>query len=315
MKLRVFAGPDLASALDGLRRALGDDALILETREIAVDAGGGVEILAAVEHPDTPPPRARGAEALEARREALTWQGLSAELAGRLLEADLAHAVTKSLAFGDLPLGRGATPLLFAGEPGAGKSLTVMKLATRLVMGGETPLVISADNRKAGATEQLAAMTRILGLTLIVADDAPQIRRALGRRTDGAVVLIDGPGLVLSDQADDRVLRSLSRETGAEIVFVLPAGLDAAEAAETALDYAGAGARRLVATRLDVSRRIGAVVEAAFRSRLLLTLCGTGPELAGGLEPLTATMIAERLGRAAGRPGRVAGAREKENWT
>ena len=315
MKLRVFSGPDLATALASLRRALGDDALILETREIASEAGGGVEILASVDR-STPEPAAVGSDsapALQQRRGALTWQGIGPELSSRLMEADLLHAVTKTLAFGDLPLTPGAAPLFFAGEPGAGKSLTVMKLATRLVMAGKPPLVISVDGRKAGATEQLASVTRILNLPLIVADDPAQLRRAVRRREGDAAVLIDGPGMVVSDAKDGDFLKALAGEVGAEIVFVLPAGLDAGEAAETALDYATAGARRLVATRMDVSRRIGAVLEAAFRSRLLLTVCGTGPELAGGLEPLTASMITERLLSTAARARRPLDAPVRES--
>lgn len=322
MKLRVFSGPDLAAALAQLRRALGDDALILETREIAPEAGGGVEILAAVDRPDPSPPPPdpdQGGITLQQRREALAWQGIGPDLAARLMEADLLHAVTKTLAFGDLPLTRGAPPLFFAGEPGAGKSLTVLKLATRMVMAGTPPLIISVDSRKAGATEQLAAVTRILGLPLIVAEDAAQLQRAIRRREGDAAVLIDGPGLVMSDERDAAFLRSLAGDSGAEIVFVLPAGLDAGQAAETALDFATAGARRLIATRLDVSRRIGAVLEAAFRSRLLLTVCGTGPEIAGGLETLTASMITERLqssigGAGAVRPARTPDVLVRENW-
>ncbi len=321
MKLRVFSGPDLAAALAQLRRTLGDDALILETREIAPEAGGGVEILASVDRPKPAPPPpepGQGGITLQQRRDALAWQGIGPDLAARLMEADLLHAVTKTLAFGDLPLTRGAPPLFFTGEPGAGKSLTVLKLATRMVMAGTPPLIISVDSRKAGATEQLASVTRILGLPLIVAEDAAQLQRAIRRREGDAAVLIDGPGLVMSDERDGAFLKSLAGETGAEIIFVLPAGLDAGQAAETALDFATAGARRLVATRMDVSRRIGAVLEAAFRSRLLLTVCGTGPELAGGLEPLTASMITERLqssvGASAVRSARPGDVLVRENW-
>ncbi len=317
MKLRVFPGPDLATALASLRQALGDDALILETREIATEVGGGVEILASVDNPEPAalrPVPDGGGITLQQRRDALAWQGIGPDLSARLMEADLLHALTKTLAFGDLPLTGGAPPLFFAGEPGAGKSLTVLKLAARMVMAGQSPLVISVDSRKAGATEQLAAVTRILGLPLIVADDAQQLGRAIRKRANGAAVLIDGPGLVMSDAQDGALLRSLAGGIGAEIVFVLPAGLDPGEAVETALDYATAGARRLVATRMDVSRRIGAVVEAAFRSRLLLTMCGTGPEIASGLEPLTASMIADRLHASAGRTARQPDAKVRENW-
>ena len=73
-------------------------------------------------------------------------------------------------------------PLLLVGPPGAGKTLTVARLATRLVMAGITPMVITADGKRAGATEQLAAFTRLLGISLIVASHPVTLGRALTRR-------------------------------------------------------------------------------------------------------------------------------------
>ncbi len=287
--------------MSAVRKALGSDALILETRQ----ADGDVEILAAVEEvsasepePLVPTP-ARGSTK-EARQQALRWHGLSDDLAGRLLEDDLAHALTKSLRFGDLLPSSDAT-LLFVGEPGAGKSLSVLKLSTRLVMAGQTPLVISADGRKAGAIEQLAAMTRLLGLTLVVADDAATLRRAIGRRTAGGPVLIDGPGLIAGDEADDAMLSDFAAAASAETVLVLPAGLDVSEATELAAHYKSLGARRLVPTKLDVSRRIGGIVEASWRSGLMLTEAGSSPSVVDGFSSVTASMLAGRLQRIAGR--------------
>ena len=301
MRLRVFRGPDLASAMRSVRRALGEDGLILETRE----AGGGIEILAAAD-PAGPsedartspeplaiaPPRGSAASAL---RDSLASHGLSAPLLPHLLEGDLAAALASTIRFGALPLDRGCAPLVFAGEPGAGKTLSVIKIATRLVLGGRAPLVISADDRRAGAIEQLASMTRLLGLTMIVANDAEQLRRAIGRRANDAPVLIDAPGLDVFSTADRAALTTMRDAAAAEIVLVLPAGLDAAEASETATEYAAIGARRMLATRLDVARRLGGIVEPAFRSGLMLTEGGTSADAASGLAPLTPSMLADRL--------------------
>ncbi len=301
MRLRVFRGSDLASAMQSVRRALGDDGLILETRE----AGGGVEILAAAADPNGHPedqrsspeplaiaPPRGGASIL---RESLASHGLSEALLSRLVDGDLLTTLASSIRFGVLPLDRGCAPLVFAGPPGAGKTCSVIKIATRLVLGGRTPLVISADDRRAGAIEQLASMTRLLGLTMIVAHDAEQVRRAVSRRANDAPVLIDAPGLDVFSIADRAALTATSEAASAEIALVMPAGLDVDEASDVATAYATIGARRMVATRLDVARRIGGIVEPAFRSGLILTEGGIAADVASGLAPLTPKMLADRL--------------------
>ena len=77
--------------------------------------------------------------------------------------------------------------------------------------------------------------------------------------------------------------------------MVLPGGMDPAEAADLAAAYAAAGASQLVATRLDLARRLGGILAAAAAGRLALTEAGIGAGAADGLVPLTPTFLAERL--------------------
>jgi Flagellar GTP-binding protein len=98
------------------------------------------------------------------------------------------------LGFAPLPLGPGSV-LLLCGPPGAGKTLTVAKLATRLRIGGSAPAVIAADGRRAGAVDQLAAYTRLLGLNLVVAPDIPRLAKAIARRPTDAPTLVDMAGI------------------------------------------------------------------------------------------------------------------------
>jgi flagellar biosynthesis protein FlhF len=207
----------------------------------------------------------------------------------------LDEALAKVLPFGTLPLAAGDRPLLLTGPPGAGKTLTAARLATRLVMAGIPPMVLTADGRRAGATEQLAAFTRLLGINLTVACHPVTLGRALTRRPDGAPVLIDAFGCDPFDPAQVDELRALTTTAGATVALVLPAGLDAAEAADLAVAYAEAGASLLIVTRFDLSRRLGGVVAAAAAGRLPLTEAGIGPGAADGLVPLTPAVLAKRL--------------------
>lgn len=277
----------MTAAMALVRSNLGPDALILSTRRVA----GGVEVTAALEPTSDalPPPPALNM----ARNAALGWHGVPQRLIDSLEPGNLVNALPKTLSFGALPPGS-AAPLLLAGPPGAGKTLTTAKLATRLVMAGQSPLVVTADGQRAGAPEQLAAYTRLLGLTLVVASTPTPLSRALTRRQENAPVLIDTPGLDPFDPSARRDLLALAATAGAITVLILPAGLDPAEAYELADGFAQAGATLLVATRLDLCRRLGGVLAAA-SAKLTLTEAGIGPGAADGLRPLTPEFLAGRL--------------------
>jgi flagellar biosynthesis protein FlhF len=283
MRLKLYRAPTVAAAMALVRAEFGSDALILSTRR----AGGGVEVTAALEPmaPALPDP---------AQLERLHWHGVPQALAAPLSHGSLEEALQRRVRFAALDLSGDSAPLLLAGPPGAGKTLTTARLATRLVMRGVTPMVISADGERAGAAEQLAAFTRLLGVMLIVAPDAVTLARALARREVGAPVLIDGPGIDPFSPAAQAALGCLSQTANARMALVLPAGLDAHEASDTAAAFSAAGAALLVATRLDVARRLGGVLAAA-EVGLALVEAGVGPGAADGLVPMTPTLLAARL--------------------
>jgi flagellar biosynthesis protein FlhF len=164
-------------------------------------------------------------------------------------------------------------------------------------MAGHMPLVISADGRRAGAADELAAYTRLLGIELIVASKATTIARALQRRPPGAPVLIDTAGVNPFDPAQMHALGELTDAAAAFPVLILPAGQDSEEAADHAAIFGEAGLRHMVPTRLDLARRLGALVTAAHAGGLILSEAGTGPGATDGLTQLTPSVLADRLGR------------------
>jgi flagellar biosynthesis protein FlhF len=202
--------------------------------------------------------------------------------------------VAAGLRFAPLPLAAGDAPLLLSGPPGAGKTLSVVRLATRLVMAGTKPLVITADGQRAGATESLAAFTRVLGLKLLVASTPAALQRALAHREDGAPVLVDSTGSDLFDPAQAEALSALAAAIGARIALVLPAGLDPAEAADIAAAHVALGANLLLATKLDAARRLGSVLAAA-EAGCALAEAGIGAGAADGMVPFTPDLLARRL--------------------
>jgi flagellar biosynthesis protein FlhF len=292
MRLKLYRAGGVAEAMARVRADLGADALILATRRV----GDGVEVTAALEpEEEQAPPLRRTCPAEPARLAALRFHGVPAALLDGLLRGDLVDAVCGAVGFGALDLAPDSRPLLLVGPPGAGKTLSVARLTTRLVLQEETPMVITADGRRAGATEQLAAFTRLLGLNLIVASHPVTLGRALARRPRGAPVLIDAPGTDPFDPTQREEIAALAATVQAVVALVLPAGMDPAEAADLSCAFSEAGASLLIVTRLDITRRLGGVLAAGSLGKLALAEAGIGPGAADGMVALTPALLASRL--------------------
>ena len=290
MRLKLFRAPNVKEAMARVRAELGPEAFILATRKVAE----GVEVTAALEPEEQLAPAPTDPE----RERLLAWHGVPPKLAKALAAGPLEAALQRCMRFGSLELdAEDARPVLFAGPPGAGKTLTVARLATRLVMAGASPLVITTDGQRAGATEQLAAFTRLLGLTLIVASHPVTLARALQRRKPGNPVLIDAQGTDAFNPAQQDEITGLAATANAATALVLPAGLDPAEAADLAAAFATSGASFLIATRLDLARRFGWILSAADAGKLTLAEAGVGPGAADGLTSLTPSLLASHLGQ------------------
>ncbi len=313
MRLKLYRAASMAEAMAQLRDELGPEALILSTKRVP----GGIELTAALDQPDEPPapplpPVPRPAHPATPHAAASAgeldgpYHGLEAALARRLAGPLLAQRLQDVFRFAPLGLA-GGPPLLLAGLPGAGKTLSVARLATRLVLAGTRPLVITADGRRAGGAEELAAYTRLLGLTLLAASTPATLARALAEAAPGAPVLIDTAGINPFEPAETEALSALITAAGASPVLVMQAGAHPEEAAEQAAVFAGIGIAHLLPTRLDIARRLGSVLAVADPSGpgLALTEAGIGTGATDGLAALTPTMLAERLLRAQPPPPRL----------
>jgi flagellar biosynthesis protein FlhF len=229
--------------------------------------------------------------------------------AARVLETDdavLALAGALDAAFSFAPLGPGfgggrdPRPVILIGPPGAGKTVTAAKLAAQARLARRATAMITTDTLRTGAVEQFAGYAALLGVSPRVADGPGALKESVAAAHGVALKLIDTTGANPFDAADMARLRDFIAAADAEPVLVLPAGMDADEAADTALAFAGLGATRLVATRLDTARRLGGLLTAADAANLRLCDVGTGPHLADGLCPLNPLALARVLAAAPG---------------
>ncbi len=356
MRLKSFHANTMAEAMRLVRDTLGDDAIIVASRE---EDGGGVRLTAAIEELETadpidvghdddtggnngggrngapvggtrgvepargprfgqprraaPPPQREVVDVADLVGDALHKTGTPPALAEKLVDAicgldvddpvlALGTALDSLFAFKPLPCGPTSRPLMLVGPPGAGKTLTVAKLAARAVFNKLPVGVITTDTVRAGGVEQLSAFTRLMKLDLLTVEDTAALADALTVHRDVDQVLIDSAGCNPFDRVDVADLRRTLGSLDIEPVLVLPAGIDTGEAAEIGAIFRGVGVRRAVVTRLDMTRRLGAMLGALYEARLDFCDVGTAARVADGLTPLDPIALARLLTPTEGRP-------------
>ncbi len=311
MRIKTYIAPNTAEAMRLVREELGDDAIIVAT-ESGLN-GEGVRITAALEAEE------EGVEAY-AYEEEPAAQGLLAPIesalmehgtprrlrdrllmAARTMEADDAHltfaaALDSVFTFAPLPERSSNHPFILVGPPGSGKTVTAAKLAARSVLKGYRVGLVTTDIVRAGAVEQLTSFTRILEIDLKTARGPESLRRAVENlRLTKGLTFIDTPGLNPFNQRDMTYLTDLVNACAAEVVLVMAAGGDPEEAAEIAEVFAEAGAQRLLATRLDTTRRLGGIMMAAYSGNLMFCDVGFTPHISEGLSPITPISMARLI--------------------
>ncbi|MEK9725556.1 MAG: hypothetical protein VW405_19040 [Rhodospirillaceae bacterium] len=311
MRVKTFTADSTAAAMDMVRDALGDDAIITSTH---TERDGTASITAAVE-PAQPAnedfeehePLVFPGETESTVRQAMAYHGvppwLSGQLARTIAEAgaptlvdSFAQALERHFEFMPLDAEWPDGPLSLIGPSGAGKTVAAAKICARERLAKRPVVVISADTRRAGGIQQLAAFTRILEIDLTTAAGPDKLAEAVAElRADGRRIVIDTPGGNPLDGEEMAALSDLVAAAGGVTALVMPAGGDPMEAVDVAQTYAEMGAELLIASRLDMARRYGGLMAAAEGAGLTFTQASISAQIADGLIPVTPTALARLI--------------------
>lgn len=282
MKIKNFIAPDISTAMDMVRQELGLDAVIISNES----KNGEVYITAAVEEAqeisfsDT-----EEEEELQISsygetpiRESLAYHGVLDIISGRILakcrkiaserglqnpKEVLERCFSEMYRFQDI-LSRKNPIKIFMGTPGSGKSTAIAKTAAQAKFKGERVCIISTDNVRAGANRQLQAFAQILETDFLFCKGERSLyetaRKALSTYP---YVLVDTPGINPFVKAQVEKISPITEALKADCILTMDAGRNAYDAAEAAEVFYGLGARFIMPTRMDLTRRIGAILTVA----------------------------------------------------
>lgn len=252
----------------------------------------------------------RAPQAAELLKE-LTAMGIAGDLATELL-AELPDGIgfedaqrrvlamlTRRIATtGDELLDHGGR-IAFVGPTGVGKTTGIAKLAARWVMrhGTRSIALVSLDDQRFGAQEQMRVLGRLLGVECYTLDSPAALPALLARLPQHRMVLIDTAGIGAAHPdlaARAHELTQATRAANVDIWLTLSAGAQAGVIGDAVRAFTAFAPRALLLTRLDEAVSLGGTLSVLAASRLPLAYVSSGQKIPEDLAPARAHQLVAR---------------------
>jgi len=180
--------------------------------------------------------------------------------------------------------------VVFIGPTGVGKTTTIAKLAAaaharklRNSVG-----LITLDNHRIAAAEQLKIYGNIMGLPVQCASSTKDLRRAVKAFGDKHLILVDTAGLTMTNKDDLKDTgRVFARLRSAEIQLLLSATTKQAALMETVQIAEAIPLGRLLFTKLDQTSTHGSIFNVVYRTKIPISYFTNGQDIPEGIETAT----------------------------
>ena len=251
----------------------------------------------------------------------LISQGVDADIAADLTEGlKLIPNSTQRLAGGDAetlitsllkPMGLGTQPIqldktkpqpiVFIGASGVGKTTSVAKLAAYFaITANKAVAMISFDDSRIGAFEQIHAYARIIGLPLEVATNRSELKKQLKHFKNKDLVLIDTPGFNPKNSLKIKELQHhFDKLPSLRTQLVLSATTKDTDLIDYIKRLEGFRQRGLLFTKLDETKAVGNLLNILVRTRIPVSYVADGQQVPDDIRPaslknLVSTLICEK---------------------
>ncbi len=249
-------------------------------------------------------------------RERLASVGLAADLGdqvvGQLLEAMSGKALADRRQVGEsaaaaliqllppskrIKLAARRQVIGFFGASGVGKTTAAAKIAAGFTRKRKDHIVlVTTDDQRVGARDQVDTFARIIGVPLEVAHGEEEMREVLARHEAARLVLIDAPGCGPHDHKTLGHQARLFAAAGVDEVHVV---IDALHGLDHMLDMLEASRdlpeRRLLFAKMDEMVRPGPVLSAAIDSQIPTSYLAVGARVPGDIEVGNLNKLVEQI--------------------
>ncbi len=184
------------------------------------------------------------------------------------------------------------------GPTGVGKTTTVAKLAAQFILhyGSSRDIaLITMDNYRIGAHEQLSIYGRILGIPVRVASNSQELYSLVESFSNKRLVLIDTAGV---SQKDQRMLEQMSslHESGITVTsyLVMSATTQIKAMAEIIEGFAIFDARACILTKMDETAETGNAVSTLIEYQLPIAFITDGQQVPEDIHEASAEVLIDK---------------------
>jgi len=187
------------------------------------------------------------------------------------------------------------------GPTGVGKTTTIAKLAARFAMrhGQRHVALISTDNYRIGAHEQLMTYGRLLGVPVHTANTDQELDQLLRKLDDKKLVLIDTAGMSQRDVRLSEQFAHLGNKSSIiKSYLVLSANAQLATLDEAIKSFKKANLAGCILTKLDEAVSLGGLLSAMIKHHLPAAYVSHGQRVPEDLQPARAKdLVGDALSR------------------
>lgn len=212
----------------------------------------------------------------------------------RMALGQLAHRLP---VLNDILLNKKKSVVAVVGATGVGKTTTIAKLAARYILrhGKRRVGLITTDNYRVAAHEQLRSYARIMGVPLRVATDVDTLQDALAVFQDKELVLIDTAGMSQCDMRLNEQFTMLEK-SGHEIDVYLTLAVNSQRGvlSDVVRAFRSVSLAGCILTKVDETTSLGGGLSVAIEQNLPVAYISDGQQVPEDLHPARSHTLVSR---------------------